>query len=166
MKCTVKLALFSFLLLASMGHSVKLKLDLMTDKTTKIGKNGFFHLSEIEDTCDYSGERFPKAYDATTHHLTLENVTQAHLEKRSKAIGLKEDNGTLHFSFTVSTTPLTTGKSEEEDHYCYTFKASLPVTVFELDQTIPLKPVRIQYLEARRTSSFIDHRQWVDFKVD
>ncbi|MGL5719715.1 MAG: hypothetical protein ACRCYP_02825 [Alphaproteobacteria bacterium] len=138
----------------------------MPGKTQKITKNGWFEVSGIENPYNYSEARLSKNYNAEAHSLTLKNITRAYLEKKAEAIQLKEENGNLNFVFEISTTPFTTGKSEKEDHYSYVVEASIPDTKIDSDETITLKPKKIQFLEARDRTGFWDDRTWVDIKLD
>lgn len=166
MKNTLTLSSFLSLFMAFSAHSVNLQVDLVPEKTPKIKENGFFEVSEIENPYSYNEKRLSKSYDAETHSLTLENITQAYLETKADKINLKEENGNLNFEFKISTTPFTTGKSEEENHYSYTIHASVPGARVNLNETIMLKPTRVQFLGASRRVGPIDERKWIDIKLD
>ncbi|MGL5784441.1 MAG: hypothetical protein ACRCYZ_03100 [Alphaproteobacteria bacterium] len=166
MKNKLKISFFFSFLAASLGHSVNLEIDLMPGKTQKITKNGWFEVSGIENPYNYSEERLPKSYNAEAHSLILKNITRAYLEKKSEKIQLKKENGNLNFVFEISTTPFTTGKSEEENHYKYRVEASVPDAKVDSDETIRLKPRKIQFLGASYRIGPMDDRTWVDIKFD
>ncbi len=166
MKNKLKLSFFFSFLMIFSGHSVNLEVDLMPGKTQKITKSGWFEVSGIEDPYNYSEERLPKSYNAEAHSLTLENITRAYLEKKAEKIELKEENGTLNFVFEISTTPFTTGKSEEETHYKYVVEASVPDAKVDSGETIMLKPKKIQILGTSYRTGPMDDRKWVDIKLD
>lgn len=118
-------SVLSVAVFSSIAQAVVIELDLDPTRTRRIAQRNDGR-GKYPGWINLRFGDFPSAYDPDQHKISISGTTKEYLESVQRCIDLKEENENLIFNLSFSTTEYTTGKSEEEPHWYYTYEISLP----------------------------------------